>query len=223
MPAHSAVATGPDASIAEDLDLVWTEVQPPVVRRLMVAATGEFWARGYHATTTRDIARRAGLSPAGVYVHFRSKEEVLYRITLIGHQQSLADVLDSIAGLDDPFARLHSMVSRFSAWHARYHLPARVIHNEMRALAPEHLAEVIEVRRGIDAAVRSTLDYGVAQGAFDVPDVGGAALVIMSLGIDVARWYRADGERTPTAIGELHADMAARMFRRQAASGPAGQ
>ncbi len=209
MPAHGA-----DIQDADELHEAWAEIEPPVVRRLMIAATQEFAARGYHATTTRDIAGRAGLSPAGVYVHFRSKEEVLYRITLVGHQQSLKHITASVAGIDDPITRLRAMVSDYSAWHASHHIPARVIQYELGALSDEHFAEVAQVRRGINAVVRETLEYGVARGVFDVPDIGGAALVLLSLGIDVARWYRPDGERTPAAIGALHADLAERMFRR---------
>jgi AcrR family transcriptional regulator len=215
MPAHGATADL-DASIAGDLQETWADIEPAVVRRLMVAATQEFSARGYHATTTRDIASRAGLSPAGVYVHFKSKEEVLYRITLVGHQQSLKHITASVTGVADPVARLRAMVSDYSAWHASHHVPARVIQYELGALSDEHFAEVAALRRGINAVVRETLEYGVERGVFDVPDIGGAALVLLSLGIDVARWYRADGERTPESIGTLHADMAERMFRRVA-------
>ena len=45
---------------------------PTTVDRLMRAAAQAFAEKGFHATTTRDIASGAGLSPAGVYVHFAS-------------------------------------------------------------------------------------------------------------------------------------------------------
>ena len=37
--------------------------------RLLEAAVAAFADRGFHGTTTRDIATAAGLSPAAVYVH----------------------------------------------------------------------------------------------------------------------------------------------------------
>lgn len=37
----------------------WGEVTPEAARRLLVAAVEAFAERGYHATTTRDIAGRA--------------------------------------------------------------------------------------------------------------------------------------------------------------------
>jgi AcrR family transcriptional regulator len=212
MPAHGLVTELDETDIRE-LDEVWTEIQPAVVRRLMIAATREFSARGYHATTTRDIAGRAGLSPAGVYVHFRSKEEVLYRISLIGHQLSLANLRRSIEGTADPVARLRAMVHSFSAWHARYHVSARVIQYELGALSEPHFAEIALLRREIETVFRSTLEYGIEHGSFDVPDVGGAALALISLAIDLTRWYRTGGQRTPDDIGALHAELADRMFR----------
>jgi AcrR family transcriptional regulator len=213
MPAYDAVDDLEESAV-RDLNGAWAEIQPAVVRRLMIAATQEFSSRGYHATTTRDIASRAGLSPAGVYVHFRSKEEVLYRISLIGHQLSLANVRTSIADTPDPVVRLRAMVSAFSAWHAHYHVSAHVIQYELGALSDEHFAEVAVLRREIEMLFRSTLEYGIELGAFDVPDVGGAALALISLAIDLTRWYRTGGQRTPEDIGALHAELAERMFRR---------
>jgi AcrR family transcriptional regulator len=213
MPAHG-VASELDDTDFGDLDEAWAGIEPPVVRRLMIAATQEFSARGYHATTTRDIASRAGLSPAGVYVHFRSKEEVLYRISLVGHQVSLANLKAATEAESDPTARLRAMVHSFSAWHARYHVSARVIQYELGALSEEHFAEVATIRREIETVFRTTLEYGIEQGSFDVPDVGGATLSLISLAIDLTRWYRTGGQRTPEDIGELHAELADRMFRR---------
>ena len=52
--------------------------------RLLAAAVTAFAERGYHATTTRDIAAAAGMSPAALYVHHASKEELLYEIARRG-------------------------------------------------------------------------------------------------------------------------------------------
>jgi AcrR family transcriptional regulator len=214
MPAHEITIDDEQGALREfDLDVAWQEVEPAVVRRLMIAAMAEFAVRGYHGTTTRDIAGRAGLSPAGVYVHFKSKEEVLYRINLIGHQHSLAVIRDAAAGTAEPIARLRAVVGSFATWHARNHVPARVIQYEIGALAEEHFHEITALRRDIDAVMRETLEYGVERGVLAVPDVAGTALALLSLTVDVSRWYRPEGSRTPDAIGRLYADLAERMLR----------
>ena len=63
MPHSSKVTTSPGLAPSPASD-------PTTVDRLMRAAAQAFAEKGFHATTTRDIASGAGLSPAGVYVHF---------------------------------------------------------------------------------------------------------------------------------------------------------
>jgi AcrR family transcriptional regulator len=63
--------------------------------RLLEAAVTAFAEKGFHGTTTRDIAGAAGMSPAAVYVHHRSKEELLFLISREGHQQALDVVRDA--------------------------------------------------------------------------------------------------------------------------------
>jgi len=47
-------------------------------RQIVAVATGLFVKRGFKGTTTREIARRAGISEAVIFRHFSRKEE-LYR------------------------------------------------------------------------------------------------------------------------------------------------
>ncbi|MBD0744309.1 TetR/AcrR family transcriptional regulator [Streptomyces sp. CBMA152] len=189
----------------------WGEVTPEAARRLLVAAVEAFAERGYHATTTRDIAGRAGMSPAALYIHYKTKEELLHRISRIGHDKAL-EILETAAGADGTAAeRLTAAVRSFVRWHAGHHMTARVVQYELDALGDEHRAEIVELRRRSDAAVRRILNEGVAAGEFDVPDVPGTTLAVLSLCIDVARWFNAQGRRTPDEVGALYADLVLRM------------
>lgn len=193
------------------LDEIWREVTPEAARRMLIAAVRAFAEKGYHATTTRDIASLAGMSPAAVYIHYRSKEELLFNISLVGHETSLA-LLAGIEG-GDVVERLKNAVSAFAGWHAEFHTTARVVQYELSALSPEHHEKVAELRRQIEQRMRSYLEDGVEAGVFDVPDVKGATLAVLSLCIDVARWYQPGGKRTPDEIGALYADLVLRMVR----------
>jgi len=185
----------------------WAEVTPDAARRLLVAAVEAFAERGYHATTTRDIAGRAGMSPAALYIHYKTKEELLHRISRIGHDKAL-DIVRTAADGEGPAAeRLSAAVRSFVRWHAGQHTTARVVQYELDALGPEARAEIVALRRQTDAAVREIVEDGVAAGDFDVPDVPGTTLAILSLCIDVARWFNVDGPRTPDEVGALYADL----------------
>ncbi|WP_330295607.1 TetR/AcrR family transcriptional regulator [Streptomyces sp. NBC_00503] len=189
----------------------WSEVTPDAARRLLVAAVEAFAERGYHATTTRDIAGRAGMSPAALYIHYKTKEELLHRISRIGHDKAL-EILDTAAsGPGTAAERLDVAVRAFVRWHAAHHTTARVVQYELDALGPEHRSEIVALRRRSDAAIRRILSDGVAAGEFDVPDVPGTTLAVLSLCIDVARWFSTEGRRTPDEVGALYSGLVLRM------------
>ncbi|GEK02478.1 TetR/AcrR family transcriptional regulator [Streptomyces sp. NPDC004009] len=189
----------------------WEEVTPDAARRLLVAAVEAFAERGYHATTTRDIASRAGMSPAALYIHYKTKEELLHRISRIGHDKAL-DILRTAARREGSATeRLADAVSSFVRWHAGRRTTARVVQYELDALGPAARAEIVALRRQVDAEVRGIIDEGVASGEFRVPDVQGTTLAVLSLCIDVARWFNVAGPRTPEEVGALYADLVLRM------------
>lgn len=189
----------------------WGEVTPDAARRLLVAAVEAFAERGYHATTTRDIAGRAGMSPAALYIHYRTKEELLHRISRIGHEKALAVLRTAAEGGGTATERLAEAVRSFVRWHAGQHTVARVVQYELDALGPDARAEIVALRRRNDSTVREIIEDGVAAGEFDVPDVKGTTLAVLSLCIDVARWFNVNGSRTPDEVGALYADLVLRM------------
>ncbi|MDQ1030536.1 AcrR family transcriptional regulator [Streptomyces umbrinus] len=189
----------------------WAEVTPDAARRLLVAAVEAFAERGYHATTTRDIAGRAGMSPAALYIHYKTKEELLHRISRIGHEKALEILRTAAQGEGGAAERLADAVSSFVRWHAGGRTTARVVQYELDSLGPDARAEIIALRRQVDAEVRGIIQDGVAAGDFDVPDVPGTTLAVLSLCIDVARWFNVNGTRTPDEVGTLYADLVLRM------------
>ncbi|MEV0297532.1 TetR family transcriptional regulator [Nocardia sp. NPDC050710] len=179
--------------------------------RLLDAAAIAFAERGFHGSTTRDITSIAGLSTAAIYVHHRSKEELLYQIARNGHQDTLNLVRAAIDSTDDPTEQLIAVMHSFAVHHARAHTIARIINYELAALNSDHQREIREMRHNIDAEVRLLLERGVACGAFETKNPHMAATALLSLGIDIARWYREDGTWSPEDIADYYADLALRM------------
>ncbi|MFD7279396.1 MULTISPECIES: TetR/AcrR family transcriptional regulator [Streptomyces] len=197
----------------------WAEVTPDAARRLLIAAVEAFAERGYHATTTRDIAGRAGMSPAALYIHYKTKEELLHRISRIGHERAL-DILRTAARREGSATeRLADAVSSFVRWHAGGRTTARVVQYELDSLGPEARAEIVALRRQCDAEVRGIIEDGLAAGEFDVLDVRGTTLAVLSLCIDVARWFNVQGPWTPDEVGAMYADLVLRMVGAQRAPG----
>jgi AcrR family transcriptional regulator len=191
---------------------LWPDVKPEAARRLMYAAVESFARVGFHATTTRDIATAAGMSPAALYVHFPSKAALLFEISRSGHEQTLAVVQAMTSGDGSPVDRMRALVEDFVEWHARRHTVARVVQYELEALPEQEFSVVAGLRRRIEQAFRSLIAEGVRAGAFTVPDEKTAARAVLSLGIDVARWYSERTRKTPRALGREYATLVLRML-----------
>lgn len=197
---------------ASDEPALLEQIEPSNARALAAAGIECFAEMGFHATTTRDIAGRAGLSPAAVYVHFPSKAHLLFAISDVGHTSALR-VLEQAAGEEaDPARRVQLTVAAFTTWHARNHRLARVVQYERAALPEDRRAQIYAIRQQFQAFIESELEAGVAAGSLIAPDVPGAALAILSLCIDVARWYSPSASRSPEELGALYGDLMLRML-----------
>ncbi|RSN62650.1 TetR family transcriptional regulator [Amycolatopsis sp. WAC 04182] len=191
---------------------LWPDVQPETARRLMLAGVESFARRGYHATTTRDIASAAGMSPAALYVHFPSKAALLFAISKYGHEQTLSLVESVVARETDPVVRIRLLVEDFVAWHARRHTVARVVQYELHALPDEEFEIVARLRRRIEQVVREVITEGAATGVFTVGDPHTAARAVLSLGVDVSRWYSERTRQTPKKLGQEYSELVLRML-----------
>jgi AcrR family transcriptional regulator len=190
--------------------------------RLLDAAVAAFAEKGFHGTTTRDIAAAAGMSPAALYVHHRSKEELLHLISRSGHERTLALVRAGRASSTDPVQQLRTVVRDFAVHHARGHTSARIVNYELAALSPEHHEEIAGLRHAIDTELRELVREGVAAGAFTTAEPRIAAAALLSLGIDLARWYREDVAWTPEELGDHYADLALRIVGATHPAAPTG-
>jgi AcrR family transcriptional regulator len=196
---------------------LWAHIEPESSRRLLLSALDAFLARGYHAATTREIGERAGMSPAAVYVHWNAKHDLLFEISRIGHQAVLAvveEALEQASG--DPVERVDAFVSAFATWHAENHALARVIQYEFKKLPRGQFRQIVALRDRFEELMRDELARGVDAGVFEVADLEGTTLAVLSLCIDLARWYEpAPGHNSAEAVGELYAGLVLRMLRNQ--------
>ncbi|HEX5533814.1 MAG TPA: TetR/AcrR family transcriptional regulator [Actinomycetales bacterium] len=185
---------------------------PDTAQRLLEAAVDTFAEQGYHATTTRDIAQRAGLSPAGLYVHYPSKSALLGHLSRIGHEAALRLVRHTLALPGDSPRRLHALVAAFVTWHAEHHTVARVVHYQLQSLDAADREAVTAMRRELERLVEAEVLSGAAAGTLDVAHPRQATRAVLSLAIDVARWYDPRGAETPRRLGRIYADLAVRML-----------
>ena len=74
-----------------------------------------FRDRGYDATSVSDVARALGMTKAGLYHHFESKEALLFEIMMYGLDRVRDEVIVPVRAIRDPEERLRQLIVR----HAR--------------------------------------------------------------------------------------------------------
>jgi AcrR family transcriptional regulator len=183
----------------------------PAADRIRAAAIAAFSENGYGATSTRDIARRIGLSDAALYPHYDSKEALLYAISLEGHGAALRELRDADRATQTATERLRAVVAAFARWQAQESDLARVLQYELRSLTPEHYQEIVKIRRATSAVIAAVIEAGRSSGEFTAADLAGTLLAISSLCVDVCRWFPSSTHTDPAEVGALYAEIAIRI------------
>jgi AcrR family transcriptional regulator len=185
------------------------------VRKLLIAAVESFASKGFLGTTTRDIARAAGMSPAALYVHFRSKQELLFKLTVAMATAMLVDLKRAAATEVDPTKKLRALVSSYARCSARMHTAVHAATYEFDVLSGDQQQVIVGLRHQVNQIFIGCLLAGRARGQFDFEDEKVIRISIMSLCVSVATWFSAAGPLLPEELGDQYGDMVARMISRK--------
>ena len=105
-------------------------------REAVRAAAAVFAEKGYHGSSTKDIAERLGIKQGSLYYYFKSKEEALGEVCAYGIEDYVHR-METIAVSDQPFEAklLATVTSHLSGYRERNE--ALKVHNDERLYLPE--------------------------------------------------------------------------------------
>lgn len=174
-------------------------VRPAEVRvdELMSAAAELFIDKGIEATTVNDIVDRAGVGKGTFYHYFSTKEDIILALRERFSRDFTMQVAQTIAQCPPDAHR-----ARFAAWLqgtvaayvAGYQLHDVVFH-EFR-----HSNRNAKDKEIVIAQLAALLEEGVAAGAWSLPDVRAAAIVVFDGMHGVVDDAIAAGQHDPQAI-----------------------
>ena len=170
-------------------------------------ATALFRARGFAATSMRELATELGLEAGSLYSHIKSKEEILHRVCF-----GLAE--DFFAGFAaatlDATAPLATQLRLAIEAHVRVlthdSAASAVFLHEWRHLSEPARTEFLALRDRYEAAFRALIQRGIAAGELHAPDAAFAALTLLASLNWLPAWYRPDGKLTPDEIAHRLAE-----------------
>jgi len=181
-------------------------VLPQPSRRVDICRTAAqiFRDRGYTATSVSDVARALGMTKAGLYHYFDSKEALLLEIMTYGLERVRDEVLLPARAIRDPEERLRQIVIR----HGRIATDGRgaVAHlgDEIRSLPPSARRQIEERMRLYFDLIRDTLRELKTRGQLRDIDPTVAAFSLLGMILWLPRWFRQDGRLSQEQVaGEV--------------------
>jgi TetR/AcrR family transcriptional regulator, cholesterol catabolism regulator len=181
-------------------------------RRIDEVASGLFHANGYAATSVRDIAKALDIQAASMYAHVASKEDVLWSIVegAAATFERAADAAVADVAATDPVDRLAALVEAHVEVITADPERSSVFVTEWRHLSPDRREAIAARRDAYEARFRTTIDDGVAVGAFHATDAALAATFLLTALNGIATWYRPDGRLSADRIADHYVDLALR-------------
>jgi len=110
-------------------------------------ATAVFCDKGYDAASMRDLSRATGMSLAGLYYYFESKEKLLYLIQKHAFETILAGLRKELEGVSDPEQRVRVFIQNHLEYFLANQKAMKVLSHEDEALKNSYGSEVRAIKR----------------------------------------------------------------------------
>jgi len=115
--------------------------------RILDHATKIFCEKGYERASMRDLARACGMSLAGLYYYFDSKERLLYLIEKELFEQVMELLERRLDGTSDPEDRVRVFIDNHVVFFLSRQRAMKVLAHEDDALSGEMGSEIRTIKR----------------------------------------------------------------------------
>ncbi len=207
VPPRAGAGSGSARHDARD----WRRYDDLELGPILGAAKRLFVRQGFHATSMREVAAESGVSVAGIYHHYSSKEKILLALLDV----TMTEILWRLAAARDegtnPQQSFMLMVESLALFHAVRGDLAFIGASEMRGLSGTDLPRV----RGLRDDVQHHLDEQAAL-AFPGAEVRTACRAIATMCTSLPTWFRLDGAWTAQEVARQYSEFAVAMVRQSA-------
>jgi AcrR family transcriptional regulator len=168
--------------------------------------------RGYHGTSIRDIAKRAGLSLSALYYWHPSKQHLLAALI----EESTHDFFQRCDRAlrdadDDPTEKLRALVRATVEYRVNRRVETNISTLEWRNLEPDNHERLGGLRRSATQLWSDIVAEGVARGQFHCAHPDDARRSIVAACNAIAQWYEPGGDLGVDDLVERYTDIALRI------------
>ena len=125
---------------------------------ILYFATDVFYDKGYEGASMRDLSRASGMSLAGLYYYFESKEKLLYLIQKHTFSTIMQMLRDQLQAVDDAEQRVRIFIRNHLAYFLANLKAMKVLSHEDEALAGPLGQEIKDMKREYYQLCRGLVD-----------------------------------------------------------------
>ncbi len=166
-----------------------------------------FREKGYHGSTLRELAKRAGVKGGSIYHHYSSKQEILYIIMDYTMTNLIHKVKQEIEGETSPLDKLRKAIK----FHVEYHTVDRdetfVADAELRSLEDQNYKKIVKMRDEYEKIYRDILQEAINKGEIKVESFGLASKALLQMCTGISYWYKPNGKQTICEIADRYVDL----------------
>src|SRR5881296_2535809 len=115
--------------------------------KILAQATDVFYGKGYEGAFMRDLSRESGMSLAGLYYYFESKERLLYLIQKHTFSTIVQRLKSRLQNVTDPEERVRVFILNHLEYFLANQAAMKVLSHEDEALKNGFGAEVAAIKR----------------------------------------------------------------------------
>jgi AcrR family transcriptional regulator len=157
---------------------------------LLSASSALFARKGFERATVRDVSHATGMSLAGLYYYFKSKEELLFLIQFRTFESICEKLREIIKDEADPRACLQSMIKMHFEYFIRNMNDLKICSREIESLKGEFYRKVAEKRKEYFDLTQSIFEKIIDQSGGSSADSRLAALYLFGTLNWIYQWYR---------------------------------
>ncbi len=169
-------------------------------------ATEVFHEKGYEGASMRDLSRATGMSLAGLYHYFESKEKLLYLIQRDTFETIVERLQRTLSEVSDPEERIRAVITNHLGYFLANQRAMKVLSHEDEVLTGTLGDEVREIKRRYYQICRGLInELKVARGLQLNPRI--AVLSLFGMMNWIYTWYRPSVDDDAAALARGMGDI----------------
>jgi AcrR family transcriptional regulator len=157
---------------------------------VLSASSALFAKKGFERATIRDVSNATGMSLAGLYYYFSSKEELLFLIQFRTFDSICENLREIIKNETDSQTCLHSMINMHFEYFIRNMNDLKICSREIESLEGDFYQKVAEKRREYFELTQSIFEKIIDQSGGSSADSRLAALYLFGTLNWIYQWYK---------------------------------